>query len=124
MNEKVVKNLVSNVKCECCGQHCEPANVDVVGQQEDMWLLSFYCTSCKSQGVVVAAIEEKRGAPGAVTALTTTEKSNFTTEDELKRIDELDESAKRDAYYNANVEEKEPLKLLLLKWMYEQGILH
>ena len=117
MNEKVIKNLLSNVKCECCGQHCEPANVDVVRHQEDLWLLSVYCTSCGSQGLVAAAIEESED-PEVLTALTKTEKGKYSTEEELKWIDE---SAKMDVL---NVEEKRHLKALLLRWMYEQGILH
>ena len=38
-------------------------------------------------------------------------------EEELKRIDE---SARRNAL---NIEEMDYLKLLLLRWMYEQGVL-
>ena len=76
MDEKTIKNLLSNVKCGNCGQHCEPADIDVMGHQEDLWFLSVYCPSCKSQGLVVAAIE-KSEVPEVVTELTETEKSKF-----------------------------------------------
>lgn len=78
MNEKIIKNLLSNVKCGYCGQHCKPANIDVVGQQENLWLLSVYCPSCRSQGLVVVAIKESK-VPEVATELTETEKSKFST---------------------------------------------
>ena len=76
MNEKTIKDLLSNVKCGNCGQHCEPANIEVMGHQEDLWFLSVYCPYCRSQGLVVATIG-KSDVPEVVNELTETEKSEF-----------------------------------------------
>jgi len=76
MNEEIIKSVISDLKCGRCGQHCEPADIDVIGSQEDLCFLSVYCPSCQSQGLVVASIEEKN-MPAVVTEPTEMEKSEF-----------------------------------------------
>jgi len=94
MNEKVVKNLLANMKCGLCSQQYEPEGVDIVGHHMDLWLISVYCPNCTSRGLFVA------------------------TEEELERM------YKSTRGYAFDVEEKQYAKLLFLKWMYEQEILH
>ena len=78
MNEKTIKNLLSIVKCENCGQHCDPADIEIVGHQEDLWFLSVYCPSCRSQGLVIASIGKSEESE-VVTESTETEKDKFLT---------------------------------------------
>ena len=78
MDEMFIRNLLSNVKCGRCGWHCGPADADLLGYRGDLWVFSVYCPSCKSQGLVAAAI--KRGeVPEVVAELTEAEKSKFST---------------------------------------------
>ena len=76
MEDKFIRKLLSNVKCKHCGQHCEPANIDLLGHQEDLWLFSMYCSSCYSRVLVAAAFRESE-VPEAVTELTEAEKSKL-----------------------------------------------
>lgn len=78
MDEKFIKKLLSNMKCGVCGQHYEPANINVLGHREDLWFLSVYCPSCKSQGLVAAVIKEGK-VPEVVTELTEAEKGKFSS---------------------------------------------
>src|SRR4030042_6166282 len=80
MDEKFVRNLLPKIKCGRCGQQCEPANIDVMGHQEDLWLFSAYCSSCKSQGLVLVAVAIKESEePGVVTEPTEAEQTKFST---------------------------------------------
>jgi len=78
MDEKFIKELLSKIKCGRCGQQCEPANIDVLGHQEDLWLFSAYCPSCKSQGLGAVTMKESE-EPEVVTELTEAEQTKFST---------------------------------------------
>ena len=78
MDEKFIKELLSKMKCGRCGQQCDPANIDVLGHQEDLWLFSVYCPSCKSQGLGAVTMKESE-EPEVVTELTEAEQNKFDT---------------------------------------------
>lgn len=70
--EKMVKRLMTAVKCSACGSHYESDKVDVLGHQEELWFLSVTCGSCRSQGLVAALIKDARsGEPPEVVELST-----------------------------------------------------
>ncbi len=50
--------------------------MNVLGHREDMWFLSLFCSSCKSQGLVAAVIQEGK-LTEASTDLTEAEASRF-----------------------------------------------
>ena len=73
------------MKCGVCGKRYEAANINVLGHREDLWFLSVFCGSCKSQGLVAAVIQEGR-LTEAITDLTEAEVSRMSdpvTSDDL-----------------------------------------
>ncbi|MBW1673948.1 MAG: hypothetical protein JRJ45_09960 [Deltaproteobacteria bacterium] len=66
MEEKLVRKLVTSMKCDSCGQHYEVCDVDVLGHRGDMWFLKINCSTCHTQ-CLVAAVVKKSKMPGAVT---------------------------------------------------------
>ena len=76
MDEKFIKKLLANMKCGICGQRYEPPNVNVLGHRDDLWFLSIYCPSCKTQGLVAAVLKEGK-LPDKVTELTEAEYTKF-----------------------------------------------
>ncbi|OGO08676.1 MAG: hypothetical protein A2Y61_00925 [Chloroflexi bacterium RBG_13_60_13] len=76
MDEKFVRKLLSNMKCGICGCQYESSNIKILGHREDLWFLSVFCPSCKSQGLVAAVVKDGK-APEILTEL---------TEDERRRL--------------------------------------
>ncbi len=70
--EKLVKRLMTAVKCNVCGSHYESDKVDVLGHQEELWFLSVTCGHCRSQGLVAALIRDAKSTePPEVVELST-----------------------------------------------------
>jgi len=89
MDEKIIKKLLSNMKCGVCGQHYEPTHVRVLGHQENLWFLTVFCQGCQSQGLVAAVIKE--GKPVEVVAeLSEAERSKFSNSPAIGTDDVLD----------------------------------
>jgi hypothetical protein len=57
MDEKHVKKLLSSMKCGVCGCQYDSGNIRILGHREDLWFLSVFCPSCKSQGLVAAVVK-------------------------------------------------------------------
>ena len=60
MEEKLIKRLMSSMKCEECGKNYEAYNVDVLGHREDMWFLRVHCATCQTQCLVAAVVKEEK----------------------------------------------------------------
>ena len=73
MEERLIKKLMSSMKCEECGQNYEAYNVDVLGHREDMWFLRVHCATCHTQCLVAAVVREGKA----------TEKVNELTDAEM-----------------------------------------
>lgn len=56
MEERLIKKLMTSIKCESCGQNYEAYNVDVIGHREDMWFLRALCSKCHTQCLVAAVV--------------------------------------------------------------------
>jgi hypothetical protein len=89
MDDKFIRKLLSNMKCGLCGQHYESTNVNILGHREDLWFLSVFCTSCKSQGLVAAIIKEGK-SPEVITELTAAERAKFSAAPSIDSDDVLD----------------------------------
>ena len=76
MEERLIKKLMTSMKCESCGQNYEVYNIDVLGHREDLWFLRVHCSACHTQCLVAAIVKEGR-MPEAVTDLTETELDEF-----------------------------------------------
>ena len=58
MDEKFLKKLLATMKCGMCGNQYQSGNVNILGHKEDLWFLSVFCPSCKTQGLVAAGVKE------------------------------------------------------------------
>ena len=58
MPEGFLKRLFSKVDCGICGQKYEPANIKVLDHEEGLWFLSVFCSSCGTQGLIAAVVQE------------------------------------------------------------------
>jgi len=68
MEERLIKKLMTSMKCESCGQHYEVYDIDVLGHREDLWFLRVICSVCHTQ-CLVAAIVKEEGKPEVVADL-------------------------------------------------------
>jgi len=78
MDDKFIKKVLSRMKCAVCGRRYEPANVNILGHREDLWFISVFCSSCRSQGLVAAVVKEGK-LPEVITELTEVEEGRFST---------------------------------------------
>lgn len=76
IEENLIKRLMSSIKCSACGQRYEIDNIDVLGHQEDLWFLRVFCSTCRTQCLVVVVIKEGR-VPEVITDLTKVELDKF-----------------------------------------------
>lgn len=76
VDKSLIKRLLASMKCGTCGQHYEVDNIDVLGQQEDLWFLRVFCSTCRTQYLVVAVVKEGR-VPEVITDLTEAELEKF-----------------------------------------------
>ncbi len=76
MEDRLIKRLMTSLKCDSCGQHYEVYNIDILGHREDMWFLRVFCPACHTQCLVAAVVKESR-APAAVSDLTGIELKKF-----------------------------------------------
>ena len=60
MKEKLIKKLMTSIKCSTCAQHYEVYNIDVLGHSEDLWFLKVICSSCHTQCLVAAIVKEDK----------------------------------------------------------------
>ncbi len=76
MEEGLIKRLMASIKCSVCGQRYEVDNINILGQQEDLWFLSASCPACHARCLVAAVIREGR-VPEVTTDLTEAELGRF-----------------------------------------------
>ena len=65
MEDRLIKKLMTSIKCESCGQNYEPYNVDVIGHREDMWFLRVLCSKCHTQCLVAAVVKAGKASEEA-----------------------------------------------------------
>ncbi len=76
VDKSLIKRLLASIKCGACGQCYEVDNVDVLGQQEDLWFLGVFCPTCHTQYLVVAVVKEDK-VTEVITDLTEAELEKF-----------------------------------------------
>ena len=89
VDKSLIKRLLASVKCGVCGQHYEVDNIDVLGHQEDLWFLRVFCSTCRTQYLVVAVIKEGR-VPEVISDLTEVELNKFRNVDVASADEALD----------------------------------
>ena len=89
MDERLIRSLMTNIRCGVCGEHYEGENVRILGHYTDLWFLSVYCPGCHSQGLVAAVLNEGR-QPELVIDLTDEEYAKFSEMAAVDADDVLD----------------------------------
>ena len=89
VNERVIKRLMSSVKCAVCGQRYEEDDIKIIGHQKDLWLLGVSCSACHAGCLVTAVIKENR-APEVITDLSEAELEKFSNAGGLTADEVLD----------------------------------
>ena len=89
MAERIVKKLMTSVKCSKCGQHYLVNDVKILGNHEDLWFLQVTCSFCHSRYVITAVINQDKTAE-FVSDLTDTELLRFENSPLLSANDILD----------------------------------
>jgi len=64
VEERLIKKLMTSMKCEECGQNYESFNIDILGHRQDMWFLRALCSSCNTQCLVAAVVREDKVVEG------------------------------------------------------------
>jgi len=76
MEESTIKKLVTSIKCSSCGQLYRGRNIDVLGHREDLWFLSVFCPSCRTQYLIAAVVTGEKVSE-VITDLTRAELKKF-----------------------------------------------
>ena len=76
MRESFLKRLFAKVSCSICGQKYDASNIKVLDQEEGLWVLSVYCSSCGTQGLIAAVVQEGN-ITDVITDLTEAEYERF-----------------------------------------------
>jgi hypothetical protein len=76
MREAFLKRLFAKVNCGVCGQKYDVSNIKVLDQEDGLWVLSVYCSSCGTQGLIAAVVQEGN-ITDIITDLTDTEHDRF-----------------------------------------------
>ncbi len=56
MEERIVKKLMTSVKCSSCGQNYQLRNISVLGHHNDMWFFRAFCPTCQTNYRVAATV--------------------------------------------------------------------
>ena len=88
MEERIVKKLMTSVKCTSCGQNYQMRDVQILGNHQDLYFLQVACSSCHNRYLITAVINDKN--PDIVSDLTDTEFTKFKLSRALHANDVLD----------------------------------
>lgn len=89
MEERIVKKLMTSVKCSNCGQNYEMRYVKIIGNQDNLWFFQVTCSSCHSRYLIAAVITQNK-YPQIISDLTEAEFSKFKSTSVLTADDVLD----------------------------------
>ena len=89
MREAFLKRLFAKVNCGVCGQKYDVSNIKVLDQEDGLWVLSVYCSSCGTQGLIAAVVQEGN-ITDIITDLTDTEHDRFSAAGKVSMDDVLE----------------------------------
>ncbi len=75
MKERVIKRLMTSVKCSSCGQNYSERNVRIIGRHRSLWFISAYCSSCHTHYLLAATVSREKAE--IVSDLTEAELARF-----------------------------------------------
>ena len=76
MREAFLKRLFSKLNCGVCGQKYDVSNIKILDQEDGLWVLSVHCSSCGTQGLIAAVVQEGN-ITDVITDLTEAEYERF-----------------------------------------------
>jgi ribosomal protein S27E len=76
MEERIIKKLMTSVKCTSCGQNYEARDVKILGSHEDLYFLQVTCSACYSRYMITASVNGEKN-PEIVSDLTREEFTKF-----------------------------------------------
>jgi hypothetical protein len=88
MRDAFLKRLFAKVSCGICGQKYDVSNIKVLDQEDGLWVLSVYCGSCGTQGLIAAVVQEGN-ITDIITDLTDAEHDRFGMSGEVGMDDVL-----------------------------------
>jgi hypothetical protein len=88
MEERIIKKLMTSVKCSSCGQNYTGRNVRILGHHHGLWFLSAYCPSCHTQYLLAAEVTPEKAR--IITDLSEAEIRQFQNAGALTSDDVLD----------------------------------
>jgi len=88
MEERIIKKLMTTVKCTSCGHSYSETNVRILGHHHKLWFIRVYCPSCHTQYLLAAEVSSEDAK--IVTDLTQTEIRQFKNARALTADDILD----------------------------------
>ncbi len=97
MEERIVRKLVANVKCNQCGQPYQSENVKVLGHQQAIWFFNVYCPACQNQFFIAATVSPDNNPN--ITDLTPADVSRLQQANPLTADDVLDMHAHLKNYH-------------------------
>jgi len=68
VEERLIKKLMTSLKCESCGQNYEVYDIDILGHRDDLWFMRVSCSVCHTQCLVAAIVREADGAQVAASS--------------------------------------------------------
>jgi len=89
MEERIVKKLMTSIKCSKCGQNYLMRDIEILGNHENLWFLRVKCSSCYRRYLLTAVINQDRD-PEAVSDLSDAELCRFGSSPLLSADDVLD----------------------------------
>ena len=89
MREKLIKKLITSLKCNSCDRNYEEDSIDIIEHSKELWFLRVFCPSCRTKSLVTAIIK-KDEMPEAVTDLTEAELGRFKNMEAVRVDDVLD----------------------------------
>jgi ribosomal protein L44E len=60
MEERVIKRLMTSVKCSSCGHNYSAHNVQILGHHHGLWFISTYCSSCQTHYLLAATVNKEK----------------------------------------------------------------
>lgn len=54
-----LRQLIDNIRCVVCSGEYTEADIAIMAQQDDVWMLMVSCPHCHTQGIILAVVKEE-----------------------------------------------------------------
>ncbi len=71
LKEPFLKKLFSRIQCDGCGHGYEVADIEILGEEGNVWLFGAYCHSCDTQGLIAVVGQAVLGREGKIAEVVT-----------------------------------------------------